>query len=75
MFEEYHASKNARLFAAADNGENILFDRVFESRWNQTNDNKIGICCFSDKYKMYVGLMCKSKGWLSRNQNNAPQWV
>ena len=37
----------------------------------QTNDYKIGICCFSAKY---VALRRKSKDWLARNQDNVSEW-
>ena len=40
-----------------------VVDRGFESRSGQTNDNKIGICCFSDKHSV---LRSKSKDWLAR---------
>jgi hypothetical protein len=44
-----------------------VVDCGFEPRLGQTNDYKIGICCFSAKY---TELRRKSKDWLSRNQNN-----
>jgi hypothetical protein len=37
----------------------------------QTKDYKIGMCCFSAKH---AALRRKSKGWLSRNQNNVSEW-
>jgi hypothetical protein len=43
-------------------------DHGFETRWGQTKDYKIGICCFS------AALRSKSKDWLARNQNNATEW-
>jgi hypothetical protein len=46
-------------------------DRGFEPRSGQTKDYEIGICCFSDKY---AALRRKSKDWLSRNQDNVPEW-
>jgi hypothetical protein len=45
-------------------------DRVFEPRWGQTEDYKIGICCFSAKH---AALRRKSKYWLARNQNNVSE--
>ena len=42
-------------------------DRGFEPRSGQTNDYKIGICCFSTKH---VVLRRKGKDWLARNQDN-----
>jgi hypothetical protein len=42
-------------------------DRGFESRSDQTEDYKIGICCFSAKH---AALRKKSKNWLARNQIN-----
>jgi hypothetical protein len=46
-------------------------DRGFESRSGQTNNYKIGICCFSTKH---AALRSKSKDWLARNQNNVFEW-
>jgi hypothetical protein len=40
-------------------------DRGFKPRSGQTNDYKIGICCFSAKH---VALRRKSKDWLARFQ-------
>ena len=40
-------------------------DRGFEPRSVQTQDYKIGICCFSAKH---AALRRKSKDWLARNQ-------
>ena len=42
-------------------------DRGFKSRWGQTKDYKIGICCFSTKH---AALRSKSKDWLARNQED-----
>ena len=42
-------------------------DRGFKPRSGQTNDYKIGICCFSAKH---VALRRKSKDWLAHNQDN-----
>ena len=36
-----------------------------------TKDNKIGICCFSDKN---ASLQRKSKDWSARNQTNVSEW-
>jgi hypothetical protein len=46
-------------------------DRGFESRSDQTEDYKIGICCFSAKH---AALRKKSKNWLARNQINVSAW-
>ena len=48
-----------------------VVDRVFEPRSDQTNDDTIGICCFSAKQE---ALSRKSKDWLARNQNNVSEW-
>ena len=45
-----------------------VVDRGFEPRSDQTNDYKIGICCFS-------ALRKKSKDWLARNRDNVSKWV
>jgi hypothetical protein len=45
----------------------IEVDSVFEPRSCQSNDYKIGICCFSTKH---AALRKKSRDWLSRNQDN-----
>ena len=42
-------------------------DRRFEPRSGQTKNYEIGICCFS-------ALRCKSKYWLTRNQENVSEW-
>jgi hypothetical protein len=36
-----------------------------------TKDNKIGICCFSDKN---ASLPRKSKDWSAQNQTNVSEW-
>jgi hypothetical protein len=46
-------------------------DRGFESRSGQTNDYKIGICCFSIQH---AALRRKSKDWFARNQDNVSEW-
>ena len=46
-------------------------DRGFDPRSGQTNDNKIGICCFPSKH---TTLRKKSKDWSARNQNNVSKW-
>ena len=46
-------------------------DRGFDPRSGQTNDYKIGICCFSAKQ---AALRRKSKDWLARNQDNVSEW-
>jgi hypothetical protein len=46
-------------------------DREFEPRSDQTNNYKIGICCFSVKPAV---LRRKRKDWLTRNQNNVSEW-
>ena len=48
-----------------------VVDRGFEPRSGQTNDYKIGICCFSAKHTV---LRRKSKDWFARNQNNVSEW-
>ena len=40
--------------------------RGFEQKSCKTEDNEIGICCFSAKHT-------NSKDWLARNQNNVSQ--
>ena len=50
-----------RVFASS------VEDRGFEPRSGQTEDYKIGICCF---YTKHPGLRRKSKDWLARNHNN-----
>jgi hypothetical protein len=49
----------------------ITVVRGFEPRSGQTNDYKIGICCFSAKH---AALRRKSIDWLARNQNNVSEW-
>ena len=44
-----------------------VVDRGFQPRSGQTNDYKIGICCFSAKH---AALRIKGKDWLARNQDN-----
>ena len=46
-------------------------DHGFEPRLGQTNDYKIGICCFSAKH---AALRRKSKDWLAQNQDNVSEW-
>jgi hypothetical protein len=46
-------------------------DRGFKHRSGQTNDYKIGICCFSAKHAAFGR---KSKDWLDRNQDNVSEW-
>ena len=46
-------------------------DRVFEPRSGQTEDYKIGICCFSAKH---ATLRRKNKEWLARYHNNVSEW-
>ena len=45
----------------------IAVDRGFEPPSGQTNDYKIGICCFSAKHTA-------SKDWLAWNHNNVSKW-
>jgi hypothetical protein len=76
MFEEYHASKNATYYLQ----QQIMgktFCLIVGSNPDGTKPMTITFVFAASpiKYKMYVELMCKSKGWLSRNQNNASQWV
>ena len=49
----------------------IEVDSVFEPRSCQSNDYKIGICCFSAKH---AALRIKSKDGSARNQNNVSEW-
>ena len=42
-------------------------DRGFELNLGQTNDYKIGICCFSAKH---AALRRNNKHWLGREQHN-----
>ena len=46
-------------------------DRGFEPWSGQTEDWKIGMCCFSAKH---TALSSKSKDWLARNQDNVSEW-
>ena len=48
-----------------------MVDREFESLSDQSNDNKIGICCFSAKH---AALRKKGKDWLARKQENVSGW-
>jgi hypothetical protein len=48
-----------------------IVDREFEPRSCQTNDYKIGICCFSAKH---AAIRRKSKDWLAWNQDNVSEW-
>jgi hypothetical protein len=48
-----------------------VVDHGFEPRSGQTNDYKIGICCFSAKH---AALRIKGKDWLAWNQNNVSEW-
>ena len=50
---------------------NVRLECGFENRSGQPNDNKIGICCFSDKF---AAIRSKSSDLLTRNQNNVPKW-
>jgi hypothetical protein len=43
----------------------------FEPRSGQAKDYIIGICCFSAKH---AAIRRKSKGMLSRNQDNVSEW-
>ena len=43
----------------------------FMPRSGQTEDYKIGICCFSAKHTV---LRRKTKNWLARNQDNVSEW-
>ena len=43
----------------------LQWDRSWvRDRWGQTNDYKIGICCFSAKH---AALRRKDKDWVARN--------
>jgi len=46
-------------------------DRGFEARSGQTQDYKIGICCFSAKH---AAFWRKSKDWLAQNLDNVSKW-
>jgi hypothetical protein len=48
-----------------------VVDRGFEPQSDQTEDYKIGICCFSTKH---AALRRKSKDWLTRNRDNVSEW-
>ena len=45
-------------------------NREFAPRSGQTEDNTIGICCFSSKH----AELRRGKDRLYRNQNNAAEW-
>ena len=47
-----------------------VVDHGFEPRSCQTNDYKIGMCCFSTKH---AALRNKSKDWLAQNQVNVSE--
>jgi hypothetical protein len=47
-----------------------VIDCGYELRSCQTEEYKIGICCFSAKN---AALRRKSKDWLARNQNNVSE--
>ena len=49
----------------------LAVDRGFELRSCQTKDNKIGLCCYSDKH---TSLRIKDKDLWARNQNNVSEW-
>ena len=52
----------------------VLASSVVDHRFDrsgQTNDYKIGICCFSAKH---AALRRKSKYWLAWNQDNVSKW-
>ena len=46
-------------------------DRRFEPQSCQTQDYKIGICCFSTKH---AALRRKSRDWSAQDQNNVSEW-
>ena len=48
-----------------------VIDCGYELRSCQTNEYRIGICCFSAKN---AALRRKRKDWLARNQNNVSEW-
>ena len=50
----------------------IVVDRGFEPWSGQTNDYKIGICCFFGKH---AALKCKSKDYFARNQDNVSTYL
>ena len=56
-----------RVFASS------VVDHGFEPWSGQTNDYKIGICCFSAKY---AALRRQNKDWSAQNQNasNVSEW-
>jgi hypothetical protein len=46
-------------------------DHGFKPRLGQTDDYKIGICCFSAKR---ASFRRKGKDWLARNQDIVSEW-
>jgi hypothetical protein len=48
-----------------------LIDLGYEPRLGQSQDYKIGICCFSTEH---ATLMRKNKDWLARNHDNVYEW-
>ena len=48
-----------------------VVDHGLQLRSGQTEDDKIGICCFSAKH---AALRRKSKDWFVQNQDNVPEW-
>ena len=48
-----------------------VVDHVFVPSSVQTEDYKIGFCCF---YAKHAGLRKKSKDWLAQNQDNVSRW-
>jgi hypothetical protein len=48
-----------------------VVDHEFEPWSGQTNDYKIGMCCFSVKH---AALRRKSKDWLAWDQDNVSEW-
>ena len=51
--------------------ESSSVDREFELRSGQTKDYEIGTCFFC---VLHATLRCKSKVWLTRNQDNVSEW-
>jgi hypothetical protein len=48
-----------------------VVDRGLDPWSDQTNEYKIGMCCFCAKH---AALRRKNKDWLARNQNNVSEW-
>ena len=48
-----------------------VVDSRIETQSGQTNDYKIGICCFSAKH---AALRSRSNDWLTRNQDDVFEW-